>query len=81
MMRLQAAAVSGVATSGNDDSADASLNDARPAQKTLSQVRNMLASGTMCGYTCLCLPVMSVSLPIIVAARVLAYCISRHLTA
>jgi len=79
MMRLQAAAVSGVATIGNDDSADASLYDARPAQKTLSQVCNMLASGRMRGYTCHCLPIMSVCLPTIVAARVLAYCISRHL--
>ena len=49
MICLQAAAVSGVATIGNDDSADASLNDIRPPQKTLSQVCNMLVSGRLCG--------------------------------
>lgn len=79
MMCLQAAAVSGVAILGNDDSADASLNDIRPAQKTLSQVCNMLVSGKMRGYICHCLPASLSFCEPIVAAQVLACCISRHL--
>ena len=82
MICLQAAAVSGVATIGNDNSADASLNDVRPAQKTLSQVCSMLVRRRMRGYTCHCLPIMSVSLPTIVAAQALGYSlfegISQH---
>ena len=37
---MQAGGVAGVATTGEDNLADASLRDVRPPQKTLSQVRH-----------------------------------------
>ena len=39
---MQAGGVAGVATTGEDNLADASLRDVRPPQKTLSQVRHTL---------------------------------------
>lgn len=42
---MQGGALAGVASTGDDSLADASLNDIRPAQKTLSQVAMALMHG------------------------------------
>ena len=39
---MQAGGVAGVATTGDDNLADASLRDVKPPQKTLSQVRHTM---------------------------------------
>ena len=39
---MQAGGVAGVATTGDDNLADASLRDVRPPQKTLSQARHTM---------------------------------------
>lgn len=39
---MQAGGVAGVATTGDDNLADASLRDIKPPQKTLSQVRHTM---------------------------------------